>query len=867
MPFPMGSSLFSSKSMKFKSLVLTSLAALTGSAAASLIDFESYTSGALASVGGLNDNAFTGQDGWSASSGGAAGAIVATTSSGEYAGGKAVSSASGTTYIGANAGHVLSNTFGFDLRYGSGQELGVGHWNDDDADGKFDQSEAELMVGIVNDGASPYAFGVRAAGFGARIWSNGAGGTVSTGAGLGGTAGNWYRFTVTYTANGGNYDITVAVRDLTASTDIDFDSTTAGVQPWSFSVTSAQFGVATADAEGLVIRATTSGSNGVIDNIAPLGTGAPVNRIWDGGGSDAFWATAANWAGDVAPAAGDPIAFAGSAGLTNENNYAADTSFAGIAFSASADAFTLSGNRITLSGNLTNNSSAAQMIQLPLLLDGDRIVQGPLQLAGVVSGPHGLTKNGTSLMELTAANDYTGVLTVNAGSVNLHNDQSAANGGMVIGPASASVTTVTLNPGGTAAVATGKQISIGNTAATGTSTQKLEILGTMTHSGALYLGRVAQLTIGSGGLWAQSGDVSMNGIGGFSCNLDVLDGAAFNYTGSNPIQLNGTAGNSGQARLNVSDSGVFTTGKGFEQTTTPTTGYGRITLSSGGTLKLSSDVPALTTEVQFVLGTGGGVIDTNGFEGSLSGVVTVGGTQTGISGGGSLTKTGLGTLTATGVNTYTGDTIVGAGTLSLTTDSLSDASSVRITTGAILNLNHANTDTIDRLFIDGEPQSSGTWGSLTSTADHKTALITGDGLLDVTTGLGFAGWASTLGLSGNPDADFDFDGISDAIEYVTGSDPKTSNALDLSPDSSGTDLVITFPRDDSSETDDVTLVVEVGTTLDSWPTVLAVGADTGSSGSGVEVTENGAAPDIITVIIPKDGSPAKFARLKVTITP
>lgn len=250
--------------MKSNLLLVTSVLAIAGGAKAATITFESYAAGALASVGTTTNNAFTGQDDWSASSGGAAGTIVATTNSGEYVGGQALS---GTSYIGANANYTVSNTYSFDLRYGIGQEMGVGHWNDDDADGLFDQAEAELQVGIVADGGSPYAFGLRTAGFGTRIWANGTGGAITTGTGLSGTAGDWYRFVVSYVANGSNYDITMAVRNLTISTDIDFDSTTSGIQPWMVTVTSGQFGVAPSDAEGLLIRTTTSGSNGLIDNI------------------------------------------------------------------------------------------------------------------------------------------------------------------------------------------------------------------------------------------------------------------------------------------------------------------------------------------------------------------------------------------------------------------------------------------------------------------------------------------------------------------------------------------------------------------------------------------------------------------------
>jgi autotransporter-associated beta strand protein len=163
--------------------------------------------------------------------------------------------------------------------------------------------------------------------------------------------------------------------------------------------------------------------------------------------------------------------------------------------------------------------------------------------------------------------------------------------------------------------------------------------------------------------------MSVFGIGGYSGTMNVQSGASFSSTGTNPILLNGAASNSGQARLNISGTGTMTTATGFAQTTTPTTGYGRVTLSGGGTLKLSANVSTLTNQVQFALGTGGGVIDTNGHDATLSGAVTVGSgaaLATGISGAGGLTKQGTGTLTLSGTNTYTGATTVSAGTLLVT---------------------------------------------------------------------------------------------------------------------------------------------------------------------------------------------------------
>ncbi len=106
--------------------------------------------------------------------------------------------------------------------------------------------------------------------------------------------------------------------------------------------------------------------------------------------------------------------------------------------------------------------------------------------------------------------------------------------------------------------------------------------------------------------------------------------------------------------------------------------------------------------------------------------------------GGTLTKQGAGTLTLSGTNTYAGDTVVQAGTLSLSPTVaggyLADGADVKLYTGGILDLNTgAATDTVRSLYIDGVPQAAGEWGSAASGAANQSALFTGLGKLNVST--------------------------------------------------------------------------------------------------------------------------------------
>jgi len=127
-----------------------------------------------------------------------------------------------------------------------------------------------------------------------------------------------------------------------------------------------------------------------------------------------------------------------------------------------------------------------------------------------------------------------------------------------------------------------------------------------------------------------------------------------------------------------------------------------------------------------------------------------------ITGAGGLTKSGTGTFTMDGVKSYTGNTAVTAGTLSTNSASLADAADVLLSTGSIFNLNFAATDTIRSLFIDGTSQATGTWGGTGSGAAHISPLLTGTGLLNVT----------TL-VSGGVPGDYNNDGKVDAADYVT----------------------------------------------------------------------------------------------------
>ncbi|MFD0893892.1 tandem-95 repeat protein [Luteolibacter ambystomatis] len=282
-----------------------------------------------------------------------------------------------------------------------------------------------------------------------------------------------------------------------------------------------------------------------------------------------------------------------------------------------------------------------------------QVNNGTATVGTVLAGFQGFTKTGAGALTLSGANTYTGVTTASDGSglVTVNGNQNAATGGWLIGPGSSAATTVTYAAGSQLTVNAGKQIRIGNIGATGTSSQTLNTAGAVVNAGSLLVGRPGVLNVDTGGTWDQSGTMSIAAQGGYGATMNVKNRSVFSYYGSSTVKVNGAPGSGGPANLTI--DGLFATTAGFEQTTT-TTGYGRVTLQNGGTIKLAANIPALSTRVQFMLGTGGGVIDTNGFATSLDLPLT------GVSG---FTKSGAGMLSLTAANTYTGATNVSGGSL------------------------------------------------------------------------------------------------------------------------------------------------------------------------------------------------------------
>ena len=179
---------------------------------------------------------------------------------------------------------------------------------------------------------------------------------------------------------------------------------------------------------------------------------------WDGS-SNNLWSNPANWAGDVAPTAGDDLVFpAGAGALVNTNDLAAGTKFNTILIQGSG--YNITGAAIELNGGLTANNATGNNtfglettllnaqsimsanagttltysgnIHTGLLIGTSQIFgtssalifdgAGTTNVTGVIGGSASLWKLGNGALVLSGANTYQGITDVRQGTVVVNNN-------------------------------------------------------------------------------------------------------------------------------------------------------------------------------------------------------------------------------------------------------------------------------------------------------------------------------------------------------------------------------------------------------------------------------------------------------------
>lgn len=306
---------------------------------------------------------------------------------------------------------------------------------------------------------------------------------------------------------------------------------------------------------------------------------------------------------------------------------------------ASAGTLQLSGQN-TLSGTLLLEGTLAAQgsgngLSGTLTLAGgaalDVATGGSLTLAGGLTGSGPLNKTGGGLLTLSNTAGYSGGINVSAGAL---------------------------------ALGSGQSLTGATTIASGAS---LLLQGGTTLSGATSLAGTLSAQAGSSTL---SGGLSLAGTG----IVDVAGGASLAVASS--VSGSGLLVKAGAGTLNLSGTNTHTGGTeitaGTLVLTSGGTLPGAVGIGAGGTLSLSGGSTLAGTV------TLAGMLATQGAN-SLTGALVLNGTATlatatgsvvqvnaGVSGGGSLLKTGEGTLVLSQAASYAGQTNIAAGTLALT---------------------------------------------------------------------------------------------------------------------------------------------------------------------------------------------------------
>lgn len=476
---------------------------------------------------------------------------------------------------------------------------------------------------------------------------------------------------------------------------------------------------------------------------------------WDGAGNDDNWSNAGNWGG-IAPITGEELVFSGIV-RTNNNNDLSNFSVAGLIFNDSD--WVLDGNVLNLTGSgnvITGSVGKNVTISMPLLastpvsylsINTQHAASSSITLTnGLNAGTNLVIKDGSGTSGNADASDLifksgvvtTGELRLRKGGLYFtdgvqasiayltanevpHNGINPAivldgtstvvnlgSGGLVMGSGLDGNAKLTVKNGATLNSPNGQFLLSLNASAQTTIEQTGGII-TAKQIRAGFNGKTT-FNLNGGSLINNNSSTSFLTDAG-SCTVNLFTGwMIWGANGEAALNL----GN-GKAVLNLnrgSLSGKLKVGK--------IVGNGEHIINfNAGTLIAGASSTTFLEDLpntKVLVSAGGAIIDSNGFDITISEPLQ--------NAGGGLTKKGLGVLRLDGANTYPGPTTIDAGTLSISSNYLNPKSILTIADGAMIDLDFTGTNIIRKLVVDGVEQAAGVY-------DNGSDFITGSGTLTV----------------------------------------------------------------------------------------------------------------------------------------
>src|SRR5436309_2904445 len=310
------------------------------------------------------------------------------------------------------------------------------------------------------------------------------------------------------------------------------------------------------------------------------------------GTQNANWSVGNNWAGGVAPAGtgAENLVFPAGAANLLTNNTTNNGSFNSVTIKGTG--YTLGNKAITLgAGGLADSSAAgSNTISLGITFAATRTVTvsnaaTTLTISGVITGAGGLTKSGAGTLVLSAANTYTGVTTINAGTISIPTDAALGTPPGAATPGRIVFAGGTLRSTATFALAANRGISL-----SGAGTISTDPATTLTYGGIIA---------GPGGLTkAGTGTLLVSG-------LSTYTGATAISAGT--LRLSATNAIGSTSAVTVTAGATFDLG-GFSDVVGSLAGAGTVTSSAPGTVTLSAGGNNSSTAFTGVIQDGSGQV-------------------------------------------------------------------------------------------------------------------------------------------------------------------------------------------------------------------------------------------------------------------